>query len=119
MTLFVALTRWTDHLGTAVALAEIEERAAEAVLSKAQSLVFLRDWGGSRDDRVTVAKAQRDVDPVVEERREMYDVAHAHRKMMSVLFTSTERDASVVSRELTRRVGRRESNERRVDRWNT
>jgi hypothetical protein len=98
-------------------MAEVEERCAEAILSKAQSLVLLRDWGGSRDDRITVAKAQRDIDPEVEERQDAFDVAHAQRKMLAVLFTSTERDAAVVSRELTRRVGRREDSDRRVSRW--
>jgi hypothetical protein len=117
MTLFVALTRWTDHLGVSVAMAEVEERCAEAVLAKAQALVLLRDWGGTRDDRITVAKAQRDIDPEVEERSDAFDTAHAYRKMLSTLFTSTERDASVVSRELTRRVGRREDHDRRVSRW--
>lgn len=117
MGVFVALTRWTDHLAGAVAEAEIEERAAEAVLSKAQALVLLRDWGGGRDERVTLAKAQRDVDPEVERRQELFDTAHAKRKMVAVLFTSTERDAAVVSRELTRRVGRREDHDRRASRW--
>jgi hypothetical protein len=117
MGLFVALTRWTDHLAGAVAEAEIEERAAEAILNKAQALVLLRDWGGGRDDKVTLAKAQRDVDPEVEKRQELYDTAHAKRKMIAVLFSSTERDAAVVSRELTRRVGRREDHDRRVSRW--
>jgi hypothetical protein len=37
--------------------------------------------------------------------------------MVTVLFSSTERDAAVVSRELTRRVGRREDHERRERRW--
>lgn len=117
MALFSALTRWTDYLAGHVALAEVEERSAEAILNKAQALVLLRDWGGSRDDRITVAKAQRDVDPEVEERQEGYDRRHAYRKMVQVLFTSTERDTALVSRELTRRVGRREDHERRERRW--
>lgn len=117
MGLFVALTRWTDHLSVAVAEAEIEERAAEAVLSKAQALVLIGNWQGGRDERVTMAKAQRDIDPEVELRQELFDVAWRKRKMLQTLYTSTERDAAVVSRELTRRVGRREDHERRVHRW--
>lgn len=117
MKLFVMLTRWTDHLAGAVAEAEIEERAAEAVLNKAQALVLIGTWQGGRDDRVTMAKAQRDVDPVVEEKQELFDIAWRKRKMLAVLFSSTERDAAVVSRELTRRVGRREDHDRRISRW--
>lgn len=117
MGLFVALTRWTDYLAGAVAEAEIDERSAEAILTKAQALVLLRDWGGGRDERVTMAKAQRDIDPEVEKRQALYDTAHAKRKMMAVLFTSTERDSAAVSRELTRRVGRREDHDRRASRW--
>lgn len=117
MQLFVALTRWTDHLAGRVAEAEVDERAAEAVLNKAQSLVLLSNWSGARDERVTMSKAQRDVDPEVEKRQAEFDNRHAFRKMLSVLYSSTERDAAVVSRELTRRVGRREDHERRVHRW--
>lgn len=117
MALFVALTRWTDHLAVAVAEAEITERAAEAILSKAQALVLLGNWAGGRDERVTMAKAQRDVDPEVEKRQELFDVCHAKRKMIQTLYGSTERDAAVVSRELTRRVGRREDHDRRASRW--
>jgi hypothetical protein len=118
MKLFVALTRWTDYLAGCVALAAVDERSAESVLQRAEATVLLRDWGGGKDDRVTIAKAQRSQDAEVQKWQGEYDVAHAYRKLVDVMFTSAERDASVVSRELTRRVGRRESNERRTNRWN-
>jgi hypothetical protein len=66
---------------------------------------------------VTLAKAERDLDPDVRDWRLKLDVAHNVKKLTAVLFTSTERDAALVSRELSRRIGRKETNERRVDRW--
>lgn len=117
MQLFVALTRWTDHLAGKVAEAEVDERAADAALSRAQSQVLLAGWAGGKDDRVTLAKAERDLDPEVERRRDELDRRHAYRKMLGVLFSSTERDAAVVSREISRRIGRREDNDRRASRW--
>lgn len=117
MELFVKLTRWTDYLSGQVALAEIEERSTESVVTTAEATVMLRDWTGDKEDRVTIARAQRDMDPEVIEWRQKYAEAHAYKKLLLVRYQSAERDAAVVSRELTRRVGRRESNERRADRW--
>lgn len=117
MKLFVALTRWTDYLAGALAEAEVDERSVESVLQRAEATVLLRSWTGDKDDRITISKAQRDLDPDVVEWRQKLDVAHAVKKLTAVLFTSAERDAAVASRELTRRVGRRDSNERRADRW--
>lgn len=117
MALMVALTRWTDYLAGSLAEAEVDERSVESVLQRAEATVLLRSWTGDKDDRITIAKAERDLDPDVREWRQKLDVAHAVKKLTAVMFTSAERDAALVSRELTRRVGRRETNERRVDRW--
>ncbi len=116
MRLFVALTRWTDYLAGQVAMAEVDLRALEAVLSTAENTVLLRDWTGAKEDRVTIAKAERANDPVVQEWRQKVDTAWAYRKLMLVIYESTERDAALCSRELSRRTGR-ESIERRADRW--
>jgi len=116
MQLFVALTRWTDYIAGLLACAEIDERAHEAVVAKAEAVVILRGTG-EKDDKVTRARAERETDPTVLKWRAKLDEAYIYRKAMQVMFTSAERDAAVVSRELTRRVGKRENNERRADRW--
>lgn len=116
MRLFVALTRWTDYIGGQVALAEIDVREIEAVLTQAEATVLISNWTGAKEDRVAIARAERDVDETVVDFRTKLDVAVAYKKLMGTVYDSAERDAAVVSRELTRRVGR-EPHDRRADRW--
>lgn len=117
MRLFVGLTRWTDHLAVEVGLAEVEERSLERIVARAEAMVLLKNWSGGKDDRVTVAKAERSLDETVVEWQDKLDVAYARRKLMQVMFQAAERDAALCSRELTRRTGRHEPNSRRADRW--
>lgn len=114
MLLFTTLTAWADYLGGQLALAEIDERASEAVLKKAEAVSMLRSSPTS--GKVTMAKAEKYEDPVVEEAQESFMKNHAYRKLLNVLYNNVDRDASLVSRELTRRVGM-EPNRRREGRW--
>jgi hypothetical protein len=117
MALFVGLTRWTDYVGSEFAIAEVEEHSAEVVLEKAKALGLLANWAGGKEDRTTIAKAEAANSPAVVEWQSEYDVLYAKRKMLGMLYAKAERDAALVSRELTRRVGKRENNDRRADRW--
>lgn len=117
MNLFVRLTRWADYLNGQLALAMIEERSAEGRLAIAEATALLGNWGGTKEDRVALSKAERDLVPEVVEHKDDLAIKYAKRKLIEVLFTSAERDSAVVSRELTRRVGRMEINERRVGKW--
>lgn len=78
---------------------------------------MIRDWGGTKDDRVAVAKASRVLDPDVAEQKQEVANRYAYRKLVAVLFTNIERDAALVSRELTRRTGSYEAKPRRESRW--
>lgn len=104
-------------MGAQVAAAEIDERAAEEVQEAAEATALIRDWGGTKEERVTVAKAHRLVDPDVAEQRQKVLDQYAYRKLIGVLFTNVERDAFIVSRELTRRTGSLEAKPRRESRW--
>lgn len=118
MKLFVALTRWTDYFATLLAQAEVEERSANYILDKAKALGLMKAMSsGGRDERVTVAKAEVASDPEIVQYETVAENAYAKRKFTLVHFEAAERDAALVSRELTRRVGKKESNERRADRW--
>lgn len=117
MKLFVSLTRWADYANGQLALAMINERYAEGLLVTAEATALVRDWGGGRDDKVTLAKAERENDPDVKACKEDLAVCYARRKLIESIFTNAERDSAVVSRELTRRIGRLEVNDRRVSRW--
>lgn len=117
MRLFVSLSRWADYVNGQLALAAINERHAEGLLATAEATALVRDWKGGRDDKVTLAKAERENDPDVIACKEDLRHAYARRKLVEVIFTNAERDSAVVSRELTRRIGRLEVNERRTARW--
>lgn len=120
MRLFVALTRWTDYFSIDMARREVEMTFAKTILDKAEQLVMLRAYQATtpKSDRsTTIAKAEAAADDEVLHWQAEYDMAYARKKFTAVYYEAAERDASAVSRELTRRVGRKESNERRVDRW--
>lgn len=82
---------------------------------KANRVVGAR--GGVTEIRQTVLKAQRDLDPLVQELKQDIANRYAYRKLVGVLFTNVERDAALVSRELTRRTGSYEAKPRRENRW--
>lgn len=112
------MTGWAGYLSGQVATAEIDERAAEATLDTAEAVALVR----SREDAdakalATILKAQRDLDPAVVEMRQEVANRYAYRKLVGVLFTNVERDAALVSRELTRRTGSYEAKPRRESRW--
>lgn len=87
------------------------------MLEAAEATAMVRDWGGTRDTRVAVAKAQRQADPAVIEHKQDVANRYAYRKLVAVLFTNIERNAALVSRELTRRTGSLEAKPRRESRW--
>lgn len=118
MELFVRLNHWANHLAGQLASTEVDERAAEHALEFAEASALVLTWGNRqhKDDTITLAKAQRDSDPAVIEARDALQVIYARRKMLTVMFNSADKDGSVVSRELTRRVGRNDR-ESRESRW--
>lgn len=143
MELFAALTAWAGFLSGQLAVAEIDERAAESALDELEALALIRSHREEKDERearlaeeaaveedkpprrraappapgMTVLKAHRDLDPAVVEQKQEIANRYAYRKLIGVLFTNVERDAALVSRELTRRTGSYESKPRRESRW--
>lgn len=117
MTLFVQLTAWAGFLSSQLACAFIDERAAENLVEVAEATSLIRDWGGTSKDRVTVAKAERMVDPDVQDQKQKHAEHYAYRKLVEVLYSNVDRDAAAVSRELTRRTSGADPKTRRADRW--
>jgi ABC-type nitrate/sulfonate/bicarbonate transport system substrate-binding protein len=115
MILFTGFTAWQNYAATQLAEAEVVEARADALVRFLEAKAMVTNW--SKDDKVTVARAEILVSPEVEEARSRQLVAYAHRKMTQVIYTNCERSAALVSRELTRRVGR-DPIERRNTRWN-
>ena len=101
-------------------MARLEHAEAAAVLSAWNSAgTTVGPKGGIRSDfTATVAKAQRDTDPnVVAKRSELHDVK-ASRKRAQTVRDSAERVSQLLSRELSRRIGR-DPVDRRAGRFST
>lgn len=103
MELFVTLTSWTDYLAPQVAVAAIDEREADRTVSIIEANAMVANWKGGSGDRVAIAKANILLDPRVTEAKQDLDEKHAYRKLVETLLQNLERDAALVSRELTRR----------------
>ena len=110
MELFSRYVSWQNYIAVRVTEAEIAEAEAQTQLTVDQAQALLGSWSGTKEDRVALARAEREVHPKVQEQQARFNTAKAHRKMLATLAENMERAAMVVSRELTRRVG----GERRV-----
>lgn len=103
MELFVTLTSWTDYVAPQVAVSAIDERECDRLVSVLEATAMINNWKGGSGDRITIAKAHILLDPRVTEARKELDEKHAYRKLVETLLQNLERDAALVSRELTRR----------------
>jgi hypothetical protein len=116
MALFVQLTRWADYLQNQLTIEEIRERYADAEVRKLEGLFMTANKPERVSEAVTWVRAQMETDPYVQIARDTLKVVYARRKLKQMLFESAERDAAVVSRELTRRTDARSPGYRRADR---
>lgn len=103
MVLFGELTAWSDYACSQLALAQIDEKEAQKRLTRAEGQSLIKHYGGKTADRVAVAKANASQEPAVIKLSDDLDVAYQYRKLVEVVATTFERDAALVSRELTRR----------------
>ncbi|WP_159073492.1 hypothetical protein [Streptomyces sp. RTd22] len=113
MELFVELTRWEEYAGTQLAAAAIDEKDAESALERCKALAAVK---AKNEKSVTAQKAAAASDDDVLEVDAEYREAYAVRKLTEAIHKGAERKAAVVSRELTRRVGRNDR-ESRATRW--
>lgn len=109
MTLFRQLTRWSEYLGVQKVMAEVDERYAEAALDKGK--IVLRVNLKSNQGRDDAAENEE-----LWDLHDNYQSAMAYRKVMEMTYENAERNAALLSRELTRRVNR-SARDGRDDRW--
>lgn len=93
-------TRWAEHLGVQLAMAEVDERWADTAREKEKAVAMLS--GTAKDVTQRKARAYESEDYLQAE--EKYHEAMAYRKLVEVLFNNAERWSALLSRELTRRV---------------
>lgn len=116
MDLFVQFTRWTDYFQNQLAIEEVFEHHAEMEVKKLEGLYMTRNRPERASEAVTWVRAQMETDPEIQNARGELKVSYARRKLKQMLFESAERDAAVVSRELTRRTDAKSPGYRRADR---
>lgn len=113
MTLFAAMTQWLEYVSTKLATAEIDEKYAASELDRQKAMAAVAN---KSEKTVTAAKAKAYEDPAFVAAHEESDRSYAYRKLLDSLYGATDRKCQVLSRELTRRVGR-EPRDNRVSRW--
>jgi hypothetical protein len=109
--LFIA---WADYASAQVGLAVIAERASELELEWQISL-HLTD--ASTKKTVTQIKGEALQNPDVYAARKKVEEAYAYRRVVSDLSDRYERDAAVLSRELTRRTNESSAKNSRREKW--
>lgn len=105
MILYTHLTAWSDYVSTQVSIAQIDEREISNELDRAENRMMI--LSSANGDRVTYARAQVAADPTIVGIKKRVDEAYAYRKLVESLAANVERDAALVSRELTRRTSSR------------
>ncbi len=98
-------TQWANYFASKVAVAEIDEAEAWAKLEKQKALQMIEGWTGARGDRVALAKAEALVGEEAQAMVDAHATAKAYRKLIQTLYENADRGASLLSRELTRRIG--------------
>jgi len=104
MELFVHFTSYWNFLSAQLAVAIIDERAAERELNWEENVALLKANGakGSKDT-VTLLKVQVAMEPEVMRQTHAHEGKYAYRKLVEVMANNAERDTNLISRELTRR----------------
>lgn len=105
MSLYGEFIAWISYAKADMAYAEVCEERALSECRLIESKVLIEQWGSdAKGDRVTIAKARRDVDSRVIDTQQVHLEARAYRKLVETVFDRCERSAQLVSRELSRRI---------------
>ena len=113
MELFTRLTAYSNFLNTQLALASIAEHNAEEHMDTTRSLALLEaNVTKTTKDTVTLLKARISSDKVVVASAKEFNAKHNYRKLVEVMVNNTERDITLLSRDLTRRTSNTQSSTR-------
>lgn len=129
MEMFSHAVSWQNFADTIATESEIREAELLSHKETLEAKILLDSWnnrpqitgpkGGIRSDfTATIAKAARDSDTEVVSINELYLKAKASRKRAQTVRDNSERVAQLISREISRRIGR-EYTERKQARYST
>lgn len=106
MDLYSEFMAWVSYAKAELVTAEIAEDRESNFLKILEARVLIEQWSAeAKGDRVTIAKARRDIDPRVVSQQGVCQQARAYRKLVDSVFDRCERGAQLLSRELSRRIG--------------
>lgn len=107
MELFAEVNSWLDYVEVQLAAAQIDEKFEEQQLEEIQALeqIAVRD-----EKNVATMKARAFESDDFLSQRERVLKAYGYRKIMETLYNRLERARFIISREITRRTGERNSN---------
>lgn len=105
MGLYTEFIAWVSYAKADMVQAEIAEERAANDCRLIEAKVLIEQWGSEvKGDRVTIAKARRDIDNRVVVVQRTHQQARAYRKLVESVFDRCERGAQLLSRELSRRI---------------
>lgn len=110
MDLWSAFTAWTDYAAVQAAIAYSEEKHLAKKIERMEQRALLTG------DKVTTSRAEVKTSDAYEHLVEEWLEAEMYRKLLETLFNNYDRDAQLLSRELTRRTSDVRG---RQERWQT
>lgn len=106
MALYSEMVSWVNYAKAEVAKAEIMEEQSLGALKYLEASTLINQWDDrvNKSETVTMSKARRDVYPEVVDATGKHRESRAYRKLVDTVFDRCERNANVISRELSRRI---------------
>ena len=111
MVLFTDLTAWSDYAASQHAVSAIEEREQQRILDIKKAKYMATKEAGSVTEARAKASGEAEDEGIEVMRR------YAYRKVLESIHSNLERDISLVSRELSRRLGDKGQMVARKDRF--
>lgn len=115
MELYTEFVNWTGYAGYTAAEAAITLRKAERALQRVSDRLTIKY---KAEKTVAATKALVAQEDEYQEAEDAVDLAYAHHKLVESLYTHYEKCGNTVSRELSRRLSRNDS-ERRNGKYTT
>lgn len=105
MSLYNRLVNWTGYAGGELAVAVVKEKRAERELSRMETLYTVQY---KSEKTVAATKARVALEPEYQAAEDDVDACFNDRRLLEFMYQDCERKASAASRELSRRLGRRD-----------